>query len=63
MTVHAAPPISEAELRTVAPNDAERNQLIANAAYFRAERRRFAQGDPLQDWVMAEARIAKWFPR
>ncbi len=63
MTVHAAPPISEAELRTVAPNDAARNPMIAIAAYFRAGRRRFAPGDPLQVWVMAEAKIAQRFPR
>ena len=63
MTVHAAPPLSEAEPRTVAPNDTRRNPMIAIAAYFRAERRRFAPGDPLQDWVMAEAKIAQRFPR
>ena len=34
-----------------------RNQMIAEAAYFRAEQRGFSGGDPLLDWVEAEAEI------
>ena len=34
-----------------------RNRMIAEAAYFRAERRGFNGGDPLVDWVEAEAEI------
>ncbi|MFN0303072.1 MAG: DUF2934 domain-containing protein [Burkholderiales bacterium] len=37
--------------------------MIAIAAYFRAEQRRFAPGDALQDWVMAETKIAQRLPR
>ena len=33
----------------------ERQQLIAQAAYFRAERRNFVPGYELQDWLDAEA--------
>jgi hypothetical protein len=33
----------------------ERQQLIAEAAYFRAERRNFVPGYELQDWLDAEA--------
>jgi hypothetical protein len=35
----------------------QRNRMIAEAAYFRAERRGFNGGDPLVDWVEAEAEI------
>jgi hypothetical protein len=35
----------------------ERHQLIAEAAYFRAERRNFAPGCELTDWLDAEAEI------
>jgi hypothetical protein len=34
-----------------------REQMIRDAAYLRAERRGFCDGDPLQDWVEAEAEI------
>ena len=35
----------------------EKHQLIATAAYFRAERRNFIPGFELQDWLEAEAEI------
>ena len=35
----------------------ERYQLIAEAAYFRAERRNFVPGHELEDWLEAEAEI------
>ena len=35
----------------------ERYWLIAQAAYFRAEKRGFAPGRELQDWLEAEAEI------
>jgi predicted nucleic acid-binding Zn-ribbon protein len=35
-----------------------RNKMIAEAAYFRAEQRGFNDGDPLVDWVEAEAEIS-----
>ncbi len=35
----------------------ERHQMIAEAAYYRAEQRFFMNGDPLQDWLEAEAEI------
>jgi hypothetical protein len=37
--------------------DPERERMIAEAAYFRAERRGFSGGDPLTDWLEAEAEI------
>jgi hypothetical protein len=36
---------------------ARRNRLIAQAAYFRAEKRGFAPGRELQDWLEAEAEV------
>jgi len=41
----------------------ERKQLIAKAAYFRAERRSFAPGSELEDWIAAEAEIDRMFPK
>jgi hypothetical protein len=35
----------------------QRPQLIAQAAYFIAERRGFAPGNELEDWLQAEAEI------
>jgi hypothetical protein len=32
-------------------------QMIAEAAYFRAERRGFVGGNPTEDWVAAEAEV------
>lgn len=43
----AAPPITSEQ----------RHQLIAEAAYLRAERRGFSGGDPNQDWMEAEKEI------
>jgi hypothetical protein len=36
---------------------AQRNRMIAEAAYYRAERRGFQGGDPVQDWLEAETEI------
>jgi hypothetical protein len=36
----------------------ERHQMIAEAAYYRAQQRGFLGGDPLQDWIEAEAEVA-----
>ena len=37
----------------------ERRMLIARAAYFRAEKRGFAPGGELRDWVEAEAEVLR----
>jgi hypothetical protein len=34
-----------------------RQQMIAEAAYLRAERRGFGPGDPLEDWLSAEREV------
>jgi hypothetical protein len=38
-------------------NDNKRRQMIAEAAYFRAERYGFSGGDALRDWCEAEAEL------
>lgn len=35
----------------------DRHQLINEAAYFRAEKRSFVGGDPVEDWLAAEIEI------
>ena len=35
----------------------ERHGMVCNAAYYIAERRGFAGGDPFQDWVEAEKEV------
>jgi len=40
---------------TVSPE--ERNQMIAEAAYFIAEHYSFAERSPLKDWLLAEAQV------
>ena len=57
------------EPRTVAPvamataparravSAGERWRMVAEAAYYRANRRGFGPGDPVRDWVEAEAEI------
>lgn len=37
----------------------ERQALVARAAYFRAEKRGFAPGGELQDWVEAETEVLR----
>jgi hypothetical protein len=37
---------------------ASRHAMIAEAAYYRAQRRGFAPGHELEDWLAAEAQLA-----
>lgn len=37
--------------------DCPREQMIAEAAYYRAERRGFVPGNEMSDWLQAEADI------
>jgi predicted nucleic acid-binding Zn-ribbon protein len=38
-------------------NEARRRQMVADTAYFLAERRGFEGGDPAADWLEAEAEV------
>lgn len=40
-----------------AGNDCPREQMIAEAAYYRAERRGFSPGNEMSDWLEAEADV------
>ena len=73
-TKHPAPPIpalDEAAATAAEPAAATpafldpgtRNEMVARAAYFRAEHRGFAEGCALQDWLEAEAEIDAMFGR
>lgn len=54
----AAPSKGRSGSTTAAGIDPEqRHRMIEEAAYFLAEHRGFAGGDPLQDWLLAEAEV------
>lgn len=57
----AKPKVNTGQQPTSGPslNTEERNRLIAQAAYFRAEKRGFAPGFELQDWVEAETEVLR----
>jgi hypothetical protein len=42
-------------------NNIEREQMISEAAYFNAERRGFAPGNQIDDWLQAEAEVTSQF--
>ncbi|MDA8364433.1 MAG: DUF2934 domain-containing protein [Gammaproteobacteria bacterium] len=52
-----------APVASLAVSTEERRRMIAEAAYYRAERRGFAGGDPVEDWLTAEAEIEGRFNR
>ena len=54
---------SKAPVASLAVSTEERRRMIAEAAYYRAERRGFAGGDPVEDWLTAEAEIEGRFNR
>lgn len=43
--------------RAEVPSPEQRRRMIAEAAYYRAQARGFRDGDPVQDWLEAEAEI------
>lgn len=45
------------EIRSKAWSGEDRYRMIAEAAYFRAERRGFVSGSELQDWLEAEIEV------
>lgn len=46
---------------TSAEADVDRYQMIATAAYYRAEHRGFTGGNPVEDWLAAEAEIDRQY--
>jgi hypothetical protein len=43
-----------------AAGDADRQTMVAMAAYFRAQKRGFAPGYEIEDWIAAEAEVRSW---
>ncbi|MDE2259433.1 MAG: DUF2934 domain-containing protein [Betaproteobacteria bacterium] len=43
--------------RNIQGDRMDRNEMIAVAAYYRAEHRGFANGNSMEDWLAAEAEI------
>jgi hypothetical protein len=50
-------PNGESRMITSKVSEDQRRQMVAEAAYFRAERRGFSGGDPVTDWIEAEAEV------
>lgn len=46
------------QITALLPPD-QRHRMIAEAAYFRAERRGFQGGCPIEDWLVAEREISQ----
>ncbi len=40
-------------------DDVDQREMIAREAYLRAEKRGFNGGDPVQDWLEAEAKVSE----
>ena len=55
---NAQEPFAVAPERARQPSDAEQRRMVEEAAYFLAERRRFAAGFELEDWIAAEQEIS-----
>jgi hypothetical protein len=49
---------AEPPAATARPEGPDRGEMVRMAAYFRAERRGFAPGHELEDWIAAEAEVA-----
>lgn len=63
MKVQSRPAETPLKAAQTAPADPQlRQQLIAQAAYARWERRGFAHGSDLEDWLAAEAEIEQRTP-
>lgn len=48
---------TKAEPQAVTISPELRHEMIREAAYFRAEKRGFAGGDPVSDWLLSEQEI------
>lgn len=46
-----------AQQQKLVPDGMDKYEMIATAAYYRAESRGFNGGNPVDDWLMAEAEI------
>ena len=53
----AKSPLQGIEVPSVAPANDDLQQRIAEAAYYRAERRGFTPGQEVEDWLAAEKEV------
>ena len=51
---------ADSPVQRVTPED--RQRMIAEAAYYRAQQRGFSEGDPVDDWQQAEQEIDNALP-
>jgi hypothetical protein len=54
--------VNDGETANLPPDDATRRAMIAEAAYYRAERRGFAPGFELEDWLLSENELDASLP-
>ena len=54
----AKKPAAKAAAKVIVLSDEQRYRMVAEAAYYRAERNQF-KSDPLRDWIDAESDISK----
>ena len=56
--VVAKKPAAKAAVKSIVLSDEQRYRMVAEAAYYRAEKNQF-KSDPLRDWIDAESDISK----
>ncbi len=49
--------ITTSRKNPILANPEIQQEMIAESAYFRSEKRGFVEGDPMEDWLAAEAEI------
>ncbi len=49
--------ITNSRKNPILANPEIQQEMIAESAYFRSEKRGFVEGDPMEDWLAAEAEI------
>lgn len=57
-----SPDLSTARSEEILDSAHQRQQMIAEKAYFRALHRGFQGGDPVEDWIAAEREINEQWP-
>jgi hypothetical protein len=57
---HTPPTDTAVHLQRLGPCHERRHQLIQEIAYALAEKRGFAPGGEMQDWLQAEAEVDQW---
>ena len=53
--------ITTSRKNPILANPEIQQEMIAESAYFRSEKRGFVEGDPMEDWLAAEAEINTLF--